>query len=177
MSHNKNNSDYFLWIGISVFSFLILIGILSVFSSDRLYSISLICVEKNSKSDLSGKFADAAIFLEKDRIEYYQKKYDILLNNLKGIYSEKNNTEKKTAKIKICKEMLAETKKIIDICPSWPEGHMNYGLTLSYMAPELPNIITREQILSELEKAAILKPYSDLYKQIYEKYKLKFSAR
>jgi hypothetical protein len=40
-----------------------------------------------------------------------------------------------------------------------------------------PNICTREVIVSELEKAARLKPYSELYSETYKKYSSKFGNK
>ncbi|MGB2630443.1 MAG: hypothetical protein WBD17_04355 [Candidatus Omnitrophota bacterium] len=102
--------------------------------------------------------------LDSTNANLYFQKYELLdikANNLKPAI---RNTQ-----YAIRKQQLHLLKTCINLCPSWPAYHLFYALTLNKFS-QRPNIMTQQQILSELKKAAELKPYSELYSKIYKRY-------
>lgn len=139
---------------IIVFSMVFMVRIITIFTADRLYSMSLAAEEGKRAPEEAITMLNIATTLDSTNVNLYFMKYEIL--------------ELKT-KSDILKKQLHILKKCIDLCPSWPAYHIYYAFTLKQMSLK-PNIVTKELILSEFKKAAELKPYSPMYKKLYQKY-------
>ncbi|MFH1878943.1 MAG: hypothetical protein ABH883_09070, partial [Candidatus Omnitrophota bacterium] len=127
----------------------------------RLYSMSSACEKGGITPDLAIRLLDAASMLDPDNVDIYMRKYAFIRQMIKKEKGHRNR--------KLLKKELHILKKCVNLCPTVPEYHFYYALTLKIMSPE-PNDMTRGLILSELEKAYSLKPNSDFYRKIYEKY-------
>jgi hypothetical protein len=138
------------------------IVVASTFVSDRLVAAAFrqgnIAFSLDEKLNLIEK----AIELDPFNAELYFKKF-IVMQEMRII----------SGKRKPHKTELYAIKNAIDLRPLWPKYHLYYGLVLEKMSPN-PNIITRNIILSQLKKAAELKPYSQMYGEEYLKYLEKY---
>jgi len=133
--------------------------ILTTFAAERLSAISFRPAFFSLTMDERIELMDRAIGLDPLNAEFRFRKF-ILLQRKR--LSEGNAIPHKTE--------LYAIKEAIDLRPLWPKYHLYYGLVLDRMSPN-PNVITRQLILSQLKKAAELKPYSELYGKIYQNHK------
>lgn len=143
---------------IIIFSIVFLVRVITIFTADRLYSMSLAVEQGKRKSELAITMLNIASTLDSTNADLYFLKYEILRGE------NASNAQK---------QQLNLLKKCTDLCPSWPAYHLYYVLTLIQMSPQ-PNIITKERILSELKKAKELKPYSLVYMNLYQKYSKRY---
>ena len=151
--------------GIIIFSIVFAIRVITIFTAERLYSMSLAAERGKRATEEALTMLNTAIKLDPKNAELYFRKYEILELSSRA----RPEAEMRDLMQNIRKKQLYLLKKCMDLCPSWPGYHMYYALTLESMSPN-PNIMTQSVILSELQKAASLKPYSKLYHQIYQKY-------
>ena len=155
--------DMICKIAILTFSAIFLCQVSLIFVSDRLYSMSLALEAGKISTDKALNYINTAVKLNPSNANLYFRKYEIVEIKLK---SQKNDVRE------IYINQINLLRHCIDLCPSWPAYHMYYALTLNKLRPA-PNLITKETILMELEKASELKPYSKLYLDIYDRYVLK----
>ena len=141
---------------IIAFSIVFVALIITEFISDRLYSASLKAEEGDITTQKALTLLDYAIKLDPTNAELYFRKYELTRETRKD----------EGVKVPTKKELFL-LKKCIQLRPFWPKYHFCYGLTLAKMNPH-PNAITRELVLSELKKAAELKPFSKLYQNTYQ---------
>ena len=136
--------------------------VLSTFVSDRLIALSFRSGRGVYTPEEKLVLVNTAIKLDPLNAENHFRKFMVLqdIRVEKGL-KRPHKTE------------LYAIKDAINLRPLWPKYHLYYGLILEMMNPD-PNIMTRQLILSELEKASSLKPYSALYKEKYAKYLKKY---
>ena len=139
---------------IILFSIVFAIRVVTIFTADRLYSMSLGIEQGAGEIVAVIAMVNSATKLDSTNADLYFIKYELL---------------KLKTKTDIRKQQLHLLKKCIDLCPSWPEYHIYYAYALKQMSLK-PNIVTKELILSELKKATELKPYSPTYKKLYDKH-------
>jgi hypothetical protein len=141
-----------------IFSVVFLLLVITVFISDRLYSSTFNLVNKPDILESAIGRLDYAIVIDLLNAELYFRKYE-LLRKMRKINGDKKPSAGE----------LQLLKKCIQLRLFWPKYHFFYGITLERMN-QYPNAITQELILSELRKAAELKPYSEFYQNTYHKY-------
>jgi len=150
-----------------LFSIIFALRVITIFTADRLYSMSMAVETGKIPADRGILFLGVATKLDSTNAKLYFQKYEILRGlSPKGTVPDEEH--------KIQKQQLHLLKKCIDLCPSWAAYHIYYAFTLRALSPK-PNIITRDMIASEFKKASDLKPYSPLYCKIYERYIEPFS--
>ena len=138
-----------------IFSIVFAVRVITIFTADRLYSMSLAAEQgEREPGEAITMLLNIATILDSTNTKLYFLKYEVM-----QLKTEND----------IRKHQLNLLKKCIDLCPSWPEYHLYYAFTLKQMTLK-PNIVTEELILSELKKATELKPYSPIYKKLYQKY-------
>ena len=142
-----------------LFSLVFAIRVLTILTADRLYSMSPAAETGKITSDRAIVYLDLATTLDSTNADIYFQKYKVL--DLKQKNSILNT------RYSILKKQLHLLRHCINLCPSWPRYHLTYALTLERMSP-IPNLMTRQMILSELQKATTLKPYSSLYQHIHQ---------
>lgn len=157
----KGTRDRILKSIVVLFSALFFAVVLMIFTADRLYSASLLAENGRISPAKAAQLIDIALKLDPSNAELYLREYELLNMEL-----EKAGVK---ARGKIYTRELYVLKRCIDICPSWPAYHIYYALTLEKMTPR-PNPVTREMILRQMKQAVELKPSSELYRGIYEKY-------
>ena len=135
------------------------VRIVTIFVADRLYSMSMAAEIGRISPEQGIGYLNIATKLDSTNADLYYQKYKIL--------SVSTQTANRKPQTELLKRQLHMLRRCIQLCPSWPAYHMFYALTLNRMSPK-PNVMTRELILSELKKAADLKPYSTRYHQIYQ---------
>ena len=141
-----------------IFSVVFLARVATIFTADRLYSMSFAAEAGGITPVRAINLVNTAIALDNNNADLCFRQCELLQLEVK---------EKNRRKIKIIrKNQLHTLKDCIALCPSWPRYHLYYALVLKKMAKN-PNPQTRELILSELKKAAKLKPFSKLYRDIY----------
>ena len=147
---------------IIIISIVYAVVVASTFVSDRLIAAAF--RQGNISFSLEEKLSltEKAIELDPLSAELYFKKFIVL-----------QEMRISTGKRKPHKTELYAIKNAIDLRPLWPKYHLYYGLVLEKMSPN-PNIMTRNIILSQLKKAAELKPYSEMYGREYLKYLEKY---
>ena len=147
---------------IIIISIVYAVVVASTFVSDRLIAAAF--RQGNISFSLEEKLSltEKAIELDPLSAELYFKKFIVL-----------QEMRISTGKRKPHKTELYAIKNAIDLRPLWPKYHLYYGLVLEKMSPN-PNIMTRSIILSQLKKAAELKPYSEMYGREYLKYLEKY---
>ncbi|MFH1665504.1 MAG: hypothetical protein ABIA77_05110 [Candidatus Omnitrophota bacterium] len=145
-----------------IFSVVFALRILTIFSADRLYSMSLAAETGKITPDRAIGLLNEAINLDSANANLYYRKYELLNLKLK-----KGQVKPGEDRKYIFKQELNLLKECINLCPSWPAYHLHYALTLKQMSPH-PNIMTKARIQSEFQKAAELKPFSDLYQKFYK---------
>ena len=142
---------------ILIFSIVFAALVLTTFAAERLSAMSFRPVFFSPAMDERIELMDMAIKLDPLNAELKFRKFILL--------RRKRLSE---GRPRPHKAELYAIKEAIDLCPLWPKYHLYYGLVLERMSPN-PNIITRELILSQLKKAADLKPYSELYQEKYNR--------
>ena len=147
---------------IIIISIVYAVVVASTFVSDRLIAAAF--RQGNISFSLEEKLSltEKAIELDPLSAELYFKKFIVL-----------QEMRISSGKRKPHKTELYAIKNAIDLRPLWPKYHLYYGLVLEKMSPN-PNIMTRNIILSQLKKAAELKPYSEMYGREYLKYLEKY---
>ena len=153
---------YILVLFISIFA----IRVCTIFLADRFYSMSMAAGTGKISIDRGITLINYAIKIDSTNVTLHYKKYELL--------EQKSRMGPEKLRLDIYEDQLHILEKCIDLCPSWPAYHLYYAFTLKRIAPN-PNIMTREVILSELEKAYTLKPYSNVYRKIYERHLAKFA--
>lgn len=143
---------------IIAFSLLFAARVMTIFAADRMYSMSLASKKGQRPAESAADLLGAAIKLDSSNAELYAVKSRVL---------EPVARESDTHDIR--KTQLALLKSAIELRPLWPKYHLEYGVTVGRMSTR-PNIMTRQLILSQFKKAAELKPYSSMYRGIYQKY-------
>ena len=150
---------------IVIFTIIFAIRVITIFTADRLYSMSL-AAEKGTRTPESAlKLLNVATRLDSTNATLYYQEYKVLNIKIKD--------EHRASSIQHREDQLHLLRHCINLTPSWPKYHLLYARTLERMSPR-PNLMTRQKLLSELEKASKLKPYSPMYKDIYNKYKAKY---
>ena len=143
---------------ISVFSLAFAALVLTTFIADRLSAMSFRPVIISPSLEERLGMIELAIKLDPLDAELRFKRFVIL----QEIRVKERRRRPGPAELNALKEA-------IELRPLWPKYHLYYGLVLERMTPR-PNVITRERILSQLKKAADLKPYSELYQKKYRAY-------
>lgn len=152
-----------------VFSVLFAIRVLSIFVADQHYNRTMPSKRRQSTPQQAMVLLDVARKLDSTNAKIYFREYEML----EALYRSPETVEG-MSKAYINKLQLLALRRCINICPSQALYHIDYAITLKRMSPN-PNIITKDLILSEVHKAARLRPYSELYQKIYRKYLKKFS--
>jgi hypothetical protein len=161
-------------ITIIIFSIIFAIRVVTIFGADRLYSMSLAAETGKITPDAAIKLLDVATNLDSTNADLYFRKYEILNLKTQNATTQQRNNAITQQRNNAITQQLRLLTKCINLCPSWSAYHLYYALTLKRMSPK-PNLITRQLILSELESASDLKPYSSRYRQMYERYAGKVS--
>ena len=130
-------------------------------TADRLYSMSMAAKVGDIAPEQGVAYLNVATRLDSTNAALYYQKYKILHLLAKN--------EIRHTKYDIREQQLHLLRRCINLCPSWAQYHLLYALTAERLSTR-PNIFTQQLILSELEKATTLKPYSPMYKDIYQKY-------
>lgn len=154
-----------------IFSVVFMLRVLTIFVADRYYSMSLAAEKGKITTDRARDLLNIAIRMDSSNADLYSRKFRILVLELKNI-PKGTHPSSRIKRHDIYEQMLPVIKHCIQLCPSWPKYHLQYALTVKKMSFRL-NAPTRELILSELLKAAELKPYSELHRKVYEKYRQK----
>ena len=141
---------------IILFSVIYALRVVTIFTADRLYSMSMAAEKGRISANRAITLLDLAAGLDSTNADIYFKKYELL-------GSEPGKTDSRPLK-----QQLRLLRCCLNLRPSWPAYHMYYALTLKKMSQH-PNIQTRKLILDQLEKAVELKPYSKLYLKILRK--------
>ena len=160
------------------FSLIFALRVATIFTADRCYSMSLAAEKGKITPDRAITLLNIATALDSTNAELYSKKFDILrLKDKEKSHHPSPITHYSSPMThhEILKQQLHLMNRCITLCPSWPAYHLYYALTLSQMSPR-PNIQTRKLILSELQKTKELKPYSNLYRQICQKYQKQLTS-
>jgi len=144
---------------ICIFSLIFGIRVFTIFLVDRLYSMSLSAERSGYPGSREICLLDAAAKLDPSNADLYFKKYEIL--GLKEKAGGRNPER--------LKRRLEALRKCIQLCPSKPSFHLHYAYLFKRMFAT-PNLQTEQLIISEIKKARDLKPYSELYRKIYEKH-------
>jgi hypothetical protein len=150
---------------IVVFSLVFAMRVITMLTADCLYRMSKVAEEDKIPIDRGVACLNIATKFDPANADLYFRKYELL--------DIKAKNQKPTIKNEIRKQELTLLRQCVQLCPSWPAYHLFYALTLGQMNTR-PNFITQQKILSELEKASELKPYSTLYRKIYKTYLNKF---
>ena len=155
-----------LKIAIIIFSVLFAIRVTTIFTADRLYSMSLAAETGKITPGRAILLLNIASKLDSSNANIYYQKSE--MRSLE--YNEKRDSFSPIAlRHNIKKFQLQALAKCIDLCPSNALYHAAYAVTLKQMTPK-PNITTKSIILSETKKSTELIPVSDEYKSIYEYY-------
>ncbi len=163
-------NNRFIKILILIFSIIFAVRVLTVFTADRLYSMSLAAIADKITTEKGTSLLETAEKLDSGNANLYFEEFKLLEDEIAALKKEKSGADKiKTYR----KRQIFLLKKAIDLCPSWPVYHMYYALTIKRMSTK-SNIITDSKILSEMEKAVELKPFSKVYSNIYKKYHKNF---
>jgi hypothetical protein len=147
---------------ILAFSLVFAALVLTTFAAERLSAMSFRPVFFSPTPDERIELIDRAIKLDPMNAELRFRKFVLLQRKRVSEGKARSN-----------KAELYAMKDAVDLRPLWPKYHLYYGLILEKMSPR-PNIVTRQLILSQLKKAAELKPYSSLYQEKYSEYLEKF---
>jgi hypothetical protein len=167
---------------IIIFSLTFAVRVVTIFAADRLLSIASTAKEGPVAPEKALDLLNLATKLDSTNAELYYKQYELLnlsLREAAAIHPSLRGAEAipKTSRPRdvkaIRKTQIHLLRTAIALRPLWPKYHLSYGLTVGRMSPN-PNIVTRRLILSELKKAADLKPYSTMYQNIYKKYAAKY---
>jgi len=134
--------------------------VITIFTANRLYSMSLAAEEGERPVSQALNLLITATKLDFTNADLYYQEYITLNPRL--------TTQDPSPMTYDPKLRLQALKHCIDLTPSWPVYHLYYGLMLKKMS-QTPNPLTRDLILSELQKASELKPSSELYQNIYQK--------
>ena len=143
-----------------VFSAVFALRILTIFTADRLYSMSLAAETGKISPEKGLKIISTAVMLDPSNAKLHYEKCEILELEIKDKKRKQRNI--------LFEKQLHILRRCINLCPSWAAYHMHYALILSRMSRN-PNMFTREMINSEIEQSIELKPYSKLYRRIYDK--------
>ena len=143
---------------IIAFSLLFAARVITIFAADRMYSMSLAAKKGERSAESASKLLSSAIKLDSSNAELYAVKSRVL----EPIARDAGTHD-------IRRTQLALLKSALELRPLWPKYHLEYGVTVGRTSTR-PNIMTRQLILSQLKKAAELKPYSSMYQGIYQKY-------
>jgi hypothetical protein len=139
---------------IIVFSIVFALRVITIFTADRLYSMALEVEEWAGPPAAAITMLKIATMLDSTNTDLYFLKYEVLQ------LEQKNDVRK---------QQIHLLKKCINLCPSWPAYHVYYAFMIKQMSPS-PNIVTKDFILSEFKQATELKPYSPMYKKLYQKH-------
>ncbi len=150
-----------------VFSILFFIRVATIFTADRLSSISMLAEKEKINREIALSLVNISIKIDSANADIYMRKYDILQDIIRNDGRDKRYV--------LLERQLHTLRRCIQLCPSWPAYHMYYAVTVRRMSPQ-PNIQTRKLILSEMEKGTRLKPYSKRYSKIYKRYLQKSSS-
>jgi len=151
-----------------LFSLLFMIRTLTIFTADRLYSMSMSAKTGIIIPQKSISLLNIATKMDSTNAEIFSGKFDLYNIELKNLKKEPYHSALSKRNL-ILKNQLNIMKRCIDLCPSWAAYHLYYGLTLSRMSIK-PNIITQDTIVDQLRKSVELKPNSDLYEAVLKKY-------
>jgi hypothetical protein len=157
---------------IIIFSLTFAVRVVTIFAADRLLSIASTAKEGPVAPEKALDLLNLATKLDSTNAELYYKQYELLNLSLRGAEAIPKTSRPRDVKA-IRKTQIHLLRTAIALRPLWPKYHLSYGLTVGRMSPN-PNIVTRRLILSELKKAADLKPYSTMYQNIYKKYAAKY---
>ncbi len=150
---------------LSTFTLIFILRISTIFVADRAYCLSY-WMEKGYISQATAEILlDIAIKLDSTNALLFFRKYEVL----RAGYEQSHDRD-------VLLKQLRLIEKCVELCPSWPAYHLHYAITLK-KTQRSSNIITQELISSELKKAAELKPYSEKYQDIYQKYGKPFSLQ
>lgn len=133
--------------------------VLSVFSADRLHSMSLAVESGKISAERGIALIDAAIKLDPLNAELYSRKYRIFFDEAK-----KKKLKSGDLSYEIRLQFMA---RAIALCPAWPAYHFHYALTVEKVTPRLSKMAV-QHMLSEFKKAAELGPTTQRYKDQYE---------
>jgi hypothetical protein len=157
---------------IIIFSLTFAVRVVTIFAADRLLSIASTAKEGPVAPEKALDLLNLATKLDSTNAELYYKQYELLNLSLREAEAIPKTSRPRDVKA-IRKTQIHLLRTAIALRPLWPKYHLSYGLTVGRMSPN-PNIVTRRLILSELKKAADLKPYSTMYQNIYKKYAAKY---
>ena len=144
---------------IIVFTVVFTIRVLTILTASCLYSMSFAAEKGSIVPETAIKYLDLATYLDSTNPDLYFQKYEVLRGlSPKGTVPDEERIVQKQQLHLLC--------HCINLCPPWPRYHLTYALILERMSPT-PNLMTRQMILSELQKATALKLYSPLYQRIY----------
>ena len=150
-----------------IFILIFALRVITIFIADRCYSMSMSAEKGKITPDQAITLLNIATKLDSTNANLYYQKYELL--NLRTTDDQRPTTDE------TLRQQLHLLRTCINLCPSWPAYHLFYALTLNKFSSN-PNVVTRKQILSELQKASELKPYSELYSKIYKRYLEKYST-
>ncbi len=148
----------FIQVVLVIFSLIYGTLVVTVFTADRLYSSTFNHVNESEILEDAIERLDYAIRIDPLNAELYFRKCE-LLRKIRKINGDKKPYAGELQLLQEC----------IQLRPFWPKYHFFYGVILSKMS-QYPNVLTQELIISELRKAAELKPYSEFYQNTYYKY-------
>ena len=145
-----------------LFSITFAVRVISIFTADRLYSMSMAAEKGSISPETALKYIDIATNLDSTNADLYFQKYQILELSSRALVpsevegrpeaeSRDLKNEIQDTRYEIRKQQLHLLRTCIDLCPTWPRYHLTYAMTLERMSPT-PNLMTRQKILSELQE-------------------------
>ncbi|MCK4859881.1 MAG: hypothetical protein KAS87_04925 [Candidatus Omnitrophica bacterium] len=138
----------------------------AIFTADLYYRRSLAAKDRKISPTKALGYINKAIFLNPVRSTYRYQKYYLL----KMFYANRKAKSachlSQTAKQNLLSKGIQNLEKAIELEPTKPSYHLFYALSLIkrdlLRGKEIPKIARQE-----LRRAVELKPYSELYQQIY----------
>ena len=136
--------------------------VVAVLGSDRLYSMSLTSEKGTRPVERGLALIDTALKLTPLDARLYSQKYTFL-----GI---KTSNEQRATSNVLRERQLQLATTCVNLAPSVALNHFRYASAMFTVTPHLTPM-AKQYLVSQLQKASILKPYSDSYRDIYEKYR------
>ncbi len=179
--------------------------VISVFSADRLYSMSLAAENGTRPVERGIALINTAIHLDPLDARLYSQKYQLMgLITQDAITQQRNNATTPSAQRPtppvipseaeghpqrvipseaegrvegsinspsiIRERQLQLAATCVNLAPSVAANHFRYASAMITLTPHLTRM-AKQYLVSQLQKASFLKPYSDSYRKIYKKYR------
>lgn len=158
-----------------VFTILFTSSVVAVFASDRLYSMSLAAQVGKISPEKGIALIEAAIRITPGDVRLYVQKYDLM-----SLPTDTGRPTPYALRPKpgdlLYERQLQVIARCIDLCPSWAAYHFNYAQNMRRVHPRM-SLMATKFLLSEFKKASDLRPMSQLYRKMYEKYDQRYGGK